>query len=157
MISDINFQNLTKWPLWQQNRTVGLLVSLIHSNSITQLIPNPFQIDSDMQIHISKTKIPISSKTSIKLTISNHHNFALKTLQNSSNTEGRRARLETERKGRQSWLSGEGSRRDAKRCDRRGLETCLCPPASALGNSSRSWCGCRRRRCQDLEPAKMRW
>ena len=34
------------------------LVSLIHSNSITQLMPNPFQIDSDMQIHIPKTKTP---------------------------------------------------------------------------------------------------
>ena len=60
------------------NRTVDLLVSLIHPNSITPLMPNPFQIDSDMQIHIPKTKIPISSKTSIKLTISNHHNFRIK-------------------------------------------------------------------------------
>ena len=61
------------------------LVSLIHSNSITQLMPNPFQIDSDIQIHIQKTKIPISSKTSIKLTISNHHNFRIKRRENSSN------------------------------------------------------------------------
>ena len=57
---------------------MDLLVSLIHSNSITQLMPKPFQIDSDIQIHIQKTKIPISSKTSIKLTISNHHNFHIK-------------------------------------------------------------------------------
>ena len=34
------------------------LVSLIHSNSITPLMPNPFQIDSDMQNHIPKTKTP---------------------------------------------------------------------------------------------------
>ena len=34
------------------------LVSLIHSNSITQLMPNPFQIDMDMQIYIPKTKTP---------------------------------------------------------------------------------------------------
>ena len=48
-------------------------------------MPNPFQIDMDMHTDIPKTKIPISSKTSIKLTISKHHNFALKTAQNSSN------------------------------------------------------------------------
>ena len=34
------------------------LISLIHSNSITPLMPNPFQIDSDIQIHIQKTKAP---------------------------------------------------------------------------------------------------
>ena len=78
MILDFNFQNLAKSTFWQQNRTVDLLVSLIHSNSITQLMPNPFQIDCDMQTDIPKTKIPISSKTSIKLTISKHHNFRIK-------------------------------------------------------------------------------
>ena len=34
------------------------LVSLIHSNSITQLMPNPFQIASDMNTDIPKTKTP---------------------------------------------------------------------------------------------------
>ena len=34
------------------------LVSLIDSNSITPLMPNPFQIDMDMQIYIPKTKTP---------------------------------------------------------------------------------------------------
>ena len=34
------------------------LVSLIHPNSINELMPNPFQIDSDMQIYIPPTKIP---------------------------------------------------------------------------------------------------
>ena len=34
------------------------LVSLIHSNSITQLMPNPFQIDMKIQIYISPTKTP---------------------------------------------------------------------------------------------------
>ena len=58
MILDINFQNLAKSTFWQQNRTVDRLVSLIHSNSITQLMPNPFQIDSDKQNHIPKTKTP---------------------------------------------------------------------------------------------------
>ena len=58
MILDINFQNLAKSTFWQQNRTVDLLVSLIHSNSITQLMPNPFQIDMDIQIYISPTKTP---------------------------------------------------------------------------------------------------
>ena len=59
MILDINFQNLTKWPLWQQNRTVDqLLVSLIHSNSITPLMPNPFQTDMDKKNDIPKTKAP---------------------------------------------------------------------------------------------------
>ncbi len=37
---------------------MDLLVSLIYSNSITPLMPNPFQIDNDMQIHIPKTKAP---------------------------------------------------------------------------------------------------
>ena len=34
------------------------LVSLIHSNSITPLMPNPFQIDMDIQTNIPKTKTP---------------------------------------------------------------------------------------------------
>ena len=37
---------------------MDLLVSLIHSNSITELMPNPFQIDMNMQNHIPKTKAP---------------------------------------------------------------------------------------------------
>ena len=37
---------------------MDLLVLLIHSNSITLIMPKPFQIDSDIQIHIQKTKIP---------------------------------------------------------------------------------------------------
>ena len=37
---------------------MDLLISLIHSNSITQLMPNPFQIDMDKQIYIPKTKAP---------------------------------------------------------------------------------------------------
>ena len=58
MILEINFQNLAKSTFWQQNRTVGPLVSLIHSNSITQLMPNPFQIDRDKNTDIPKTKTP---------------------------------------------------------------------------------------------------
>ena len=34
------------------------LVSLIHSNSITPLMPNPFQIDCDKNTDIPKTKTP---------------------------------------------------------------------------------------------------
>ena len=34
------------------------LVSLIHANSITQLMPNPFQIDMNIQTNIPKTKAP---------------------------------------------------------------------------------------------------
>ena len=34
------------------------LVSLIHSNSITPLMPNPFQIDMNMHTDIPKTKTP---------------------------------------------------------------------------------------------------
>ena len=41
-------------------------------------MPNPFQIDSDIHMTSQKPKHPISSKTSIKLTISNHHNFRIK-------------------------------------------------------------------------------
>ena len=37
---------------------MDLVVSLIHSNSITALVPNPFQIDMDIQNHIPKTKTP---------------------------------------------------------------------------------------------------
>ena len=55
------------------------LVSLIHPNSINELMPNPFQIDSDIHRDIPKTKAPNIPKTSIKLTISKRHNFALKT------------------------------------------------------------------------------
>ncbi len=58
MILDINFLNLANSTFWQQNRTVDRLVSLIHSNSITPLMPNPFQIDMDMQNHIPETKAP---------------------------------------------------------------------------------------------------
>ena len=58
MILDVNFQNLAKSTFWQQKRTVDRLVSLIHSNSITPLMPNPFQIDMDIQIYISPTKTP---------------------------------------------------------------------------------------------------
>ena len=34
------------------------LVSLIHPNSINELMPNPFPIDSDKQTNIPKTKTP---------------------------------------------------------------------------------------------------
>ena len=34
------------------------LVSLIHPNSINELMPNPFQIDSDIHRYIPKTKAP---------------------------------------------------------------------------------------------------
>ncbi len=36
------------------------LVLLIHCNSITQLMPNPLQIDSEKQRYIPKTKAPIT-------------------------------------------------------------------------------------------------
>ena len=58
MILDVNFQNLAKSTFWQQKRTVDALVSLIPSNSITQLMPNPFQIDCDKHTDIPKTKTP---------------------------------------------------------------------------------------------------
>ena len=54
------------------------LVSLIHSNSITQLMPNPFQIDSDIQIYISPTKTPNILQNFDKIDISKHHNFRIK-------------------------------------------------------------------------------
>ena len=54
------------------------LVSLIHSNSITQLMPNPFQIDMDIQIYISPTKTPNILQNLDKIDISKHHNFRIK-------------------------------------------------------------------------------
>ena len=37
---------------------MDVLVSLIHKNSITQLMPNPFQIDMNKLTDIPKTKTP---------------------------------------------------------------------------------------------------
>ena len=37
---------------------MDLLVSLMHSNCINQLMPNPLQIDMDIQKDIPKTKAP---------------------------------------------------------------------------------------------------
>ena len=56
---------------------MDLLVSLIHSNSITPLIQNPFQIDMDKKNDIPKTKTPNILQNLDKIDISNHHNFAL--------------------------------------------------------------------------------
>ena len=92
MILDINFQNLTKWSFWQQNRTVDPLVSLIQSNSITPLIQKPFQIDND-NLHIPKTKAPNIFQNLDNIDISNHHNFRIKQLENSSNRDGKRQTL----------------------------------------------------------------
>ena len=58
---------------------MDVLVSLIHSNSITQLMPNPFHIDMDMHTDIPKTKAPNILQNLDKIDISKHHNFALKT------------------------------------------------------------------------------
>ena len=78
-------QNLAKSTFWQQNRTVDALVSLIPPNSITQLMPNPFQIDSDMHRDIPKTKTPNILQNLNKIDISNHHDFpTIKQRENSS-------------------------------------------------------------------------
>ena len=85
MVLDINLQNLAKSTFWQQNRTVDALVSSIHSNSITPLIPNPFQIDMNKLTDIPKTKAPNILQNLDKIDISNHHNFRIKQRENSSN------------------------------------------------------------------------
>ena len=64
-------------------------ISVTKSNGGSLSFINPLQLHysinaksvpnwHDKQTDIPKTKIPISSKTSIKLTISNHHNFRIK-------------------------------------------------------------------------------
>ena len=61
------------------------LVSLIHSNSITPLMPNPFQIDSDIQNHIPKTKTPNILQNLDKIDHLQTPHFSHKAVQNSSN------------------------------------------------------------------------
>ena len=61
------------------------LVSWIHPNSINELMPNPFQIDSDKHTDIQKNKAPNTLQNLDKIDISNHHNFRIKQLENSSN------------------------------------------------------------------------
>ena len=48
-------------------------------------MPNPFQIDMNKLTDIPKTKTPNILQNLDKIDISNHHNFRIKQLENSSN------------------------------------------------------------------------
>ena len=56
---------------------MDVLVSLIHSNSITQLMPNPFQIDMNKLTDIPKTKAPNILQNLDNIDISKRHNFRI--------------------------------------------------------------------------------